>query len=74
LVDVSMPEMDGIELVRRLQAAGRRDRVVFMSARDDEAVRRRIAELGAIELVRKPFVADDLMAALTRAEPLAARA
>jgi FixJ family two-component response regulator len=70
LVDVSMPDMDGLELVRRLRQAGRLYHVVFMSARDDDETRQRIAELGAIELIRKPFTADDLIVALTRARPL----
>ena len=70
LIDVSMPGIDGIELVQRLRQAGRRERVVLMSARDDEATRRRIEALGAIELLRKPFVIDDVIAALGRAQPL----
>jgi FixJ family two-component response regulator len=71
LLDVSMPEMDGFELVRRLRQAGRRDRVVFMSARDDDETRRLVAELGVTELIRKPFTVDDVIAALGRAQPLA---
>jgi FixJ family two-component response regulator len=70
LLDVSMPGMDGVELVRVLRRAGRRDRVVLMSACDRDEVHRRIGELGVIEVVRKPFFSDELVAALMRAEPL----
>lgn len=70
LVDISMGEIDGIELVHQLQRAGRQDPVVFMSAHDDEITRRRIAQIGRIELLRKPFAADQVIAALARATPL----
>jgi FixJ family two-component response regulator len=70
LLDVSMPEMDGFELVRQLRRAGRRDRVVLMSARDDDETQRLAAELGVTELIRKPFSIDDVVAALGRAQPL----
>lgn len=71
LLDVSMPEMDGIELVQQLRRAGRQHCVVFMSAHDDEITRRRIAQIGRIELLRKPFAVDQVIAALARATPLA---
>jgi FixJ family two-component response regulator len=70
LLDVTLPVIDGIELVRRLQQEGRHERVVLMSAGDDDALQRRIASLGAIELVRKPFAAEQLIEALSRAQPL----
>jgi|SRR5579862_1754765 len=70
LLDVSMPTMDGLALARELQRDGRRERVVFMSADGTEGIRRRIAEFGAIELVRKPFVVEELIGALIHAQPL----
>jgi FixJ family two-component response regulator len=74
LIDVSMPDMTGIELARRLQCDRRTDRVVLMSARDDSETRRWIEELGPVEFVRKPFRPEDLLAALARARALSTNA
>jgi two-component system, LuxR family, response regulator FixJ len=73
LLDVSMPGIDGIELARRLKWGGRREPVVFMSARDDDALRAAIAAVGPFELIRKPFAVEVLIAALNRAQPLTRR-
>ena len=59
LIDVHMPEMDGFETCRRLQAqasrAGRPLRVWFMTGAGSAAIDRRAAALGALGVVAKPF-------------------
>jgi len=63
LVDLLMPEMDGAELFRRLQAGlGERcPSVIFVSATPREEVARRVSSVGApAGYVTKPFHVDDL--------------
>jgi signal transduction histidine kinase len=60
VVDVVMPEMNGPELMRRIQPLCPRVRVLFISGYTDEAmVHHGIAESGAAFL-QKPFVPDQL--------------
>jgi DNA-binding response OmpR family regulator len=55
LVDVAMPDLDGLELCRRLRAAGVRAPILVVSARPGQALRQRASEVGADEFIRKPF-------------------
>lgn len=55
VVDIALPGIDGIEVCRRLRAAGDRTPVLFLTARDDEADRIVGLELGADDYVTKPF-------------------
>lgn len=74
VIDLLMPEMDGAELFRRLQAAlGERcPAVILVSATPCEEVRRRVAPVGSpAGYVTKPFNVDDLTAMV--AEALASR-
>jgi FixJ family two-component response regulator len=73
LLDISMPAMDGIELARRLLRDRRPERVVFMSARDEDELSDGLQEFGVTEFVRKPFAPDKLLAAVARARPLGTR-
>ena len=70
-LDVQMPEMDGFEVVRALQA-GRVPAVVFVTAYDEYAVR--AFEVHALDYLLKPFSSDRFRAALGHArEHLAKR-
>ncbi len=57
LLDIMMPEMDGIELLERLNAAGRLASlpVIVVSAVDDIGRVARCIELGAEDHLHKPF-------------------
>lgn len=62
VVDIALPGIDGIEVCRRLRAAGDRTPVLFLTARDDEADRIVGLELGADDYVTKPFSPRELVA------------
>jgi two-component system response regulator MprA len=64
VLDVSMPEIDGLEVCRRLRAAGDRTPVLMLTARD--AVDDRVAGLdaGADDYLVKPFALRELQARL----------
>ncbi|MFO7566308.1 MAG: response regulator transcription factor [Enhygromyxa sp.] len=61
VVDVSMPEVDGFEFVRRLRAEDRETPVLFLSARSDEIDRILGLELGGDDYVTKPFSTRELV-------------
>ncbi len=65
LVDIRMPQMDGIELARHLAGAAHPPAVVFTTAYDQYAVQ--AFELNAIDYLVKPVRAQRLAAALEKA-------
>ena len=73
LLDVMMPGMDGLAVLRRLREAGHRVPVIMLTARGDEADRVVGLELGADDYVGKPFSPRELLAriraVLRRAAP-----
>ena len=66
LLDVQMPEMDGLTTLEALRALDPTARVAMLTANaDGEAVRRALA-LGALDYVLKPFRARRLAEAVDR--------
>jgi DNA-binding response OmpR family regulator len=63
LLDVMMPGMDGLEVLRRIRARSRVP-VLMLTARGDEADRVVGLELGADDYVPKPFSPRELLARL----------
>jgi DNA-binding response OmpR family regulator len=59
-----MPEVDGLELCRRLRARGLAAPILVVSARPGEELHRRALEAGADEFIRKPFDNTELLARL----------
>ena len=55
LLDVAMPDVDGLELCRRLRAGGFTAPILVVSARPGQELLRRAAQAGADEFIRKPF-------------------
>jgi len=55
LIDVAMPEVDGLELCRRLRRSGFTGPLLVVSARPGEELPVRAAQAGANEFIRKPF-------------------
>jgi two-component system response regulator FixJ len=71
LLDVLMPEMDGLELQERLNSIGFKLPVIVMTAKGDVETAVRAMKAGAADFIEKPFDDDLLLeavnAALTRA-------
>jgi len=57
LLDVMMPELDGPSTYRRLQESEetRSIPVIFLTAKVQPADRRKLADLGALGIIAKPF-------------------
>jgi DNA-binding response OmpR family regulator len=62
ILDVGLPGLDGVEVCRRLRAAGDWTPLLFVTARDDEVDRVVGLELGADDYVTKPFSPRELVA------------
>ncbi|NBZ86526.1 response regulator transcription factor [Stagnihabitans tardus] len=61
ILDIGLPEMDGLETCRRLRA-GSEVPILFLTARDDEIDRVLGFEMGADDYVTKPFSPRELVA------------
>jgi two-component system response regulator MprA len=64
VLDVAMPELGGLELCRRLRAAGDRTPVLMLTARDRVADRVSGLDAGADDYLVKPFALEELTARL----------
>jgi two-component system OmpR family response regulator len=61
VLDIGMPEMDGLEVCRRLRQTSQIP-ILFLSARDDEIDRILGLEIGGDDYVTKPFSPRELVA------------
>ena len=64
LLDLTMPDLDGLEVLRRLRRAGDEVPVCVLSARDEVEDRVRGLEAGADDYVVKPFAVEEVAARL----------
>lgn len=62
ILDILMPQMDGLELCRRLRAASDALPIIFLTSKDDEFDRVLGLELGADDYLCKPFSIRELVA------------
>jgi two-component system response regulator MprA len=62
VLDVLMPDVDGLEVCRRLRRAGSRLPVLMLTARDEVADRVAGLDAGADDYVVKPFALAELLA------------
>jgi FixJ family two-component response regulator len=69
VLDVGLPQMNGLDLQRRLADDGLDIPVVFITARDDSSGRLQAQALqaGAVAFLRKPFIDEDLLNAVRSA-------
>ncbi len=67
IVDVRMPEMNGLDLQKQLNASGIRLPVVFITAHEDLAIKMQALEAGAYAFLQKPFSAPSLIDAINLA-------
>jgi len=63
-LDIKLPEMSGLALLERLRQMNPEVGVVMLTARGDDATRKRAIELGAMFFLSKPFRSEDLVKAV----------
>jgi len=64
LLDIAMPDVDGLELCSLLRRRGVTCPILVVSARPGHELTRKALEAGADEFIRKPFDNADLLARL----------
>jgi CheY-like chemotaxis protein len=69
LLDIAMPGISGPQLQRELQRLRIKIPIIFITAQQDEAVRSRVLEDGAVQCLLKPFSDTALLQALNAALP-----
>ncbi len=67
LLDVFMPEMNGVELSTKLASAGCYLPRIMITGRDDRQTEHLLEGVKAVEILHKPFDEEFLLAAITRA-------
>ncbi|MEE3468029.1 MAG: HD domain-containing phosphohydrolase [Eubacterium sp.] len=63
LLDISMPEMDGFEVLKELRSReeGKDIPVIFLTGNEEDSIEAKGLEYGAIDYIRKPFIANVLV-------------
>ncbi len=61
LLDIAMPEMDGIETFKRMKESSPDVPVIFLTASGDEDDVRNAIKLGAVNYLKKPFPPQELL-------------
>ena len=67
VLDLGLPDLDGLEVLKRLRDSGSVVPVIVLSSRADEPGKVRALDLGADDYVTKPFGMDELLARLRAA-------
>jgi two-component system OmpR family response regulator len=62
VLDLMLPRIDGWQVLQTLRAAGHREPILLLTARDAVADRVRGLDLGADDYVTKPFALEELVA------------
>jgi FixJ family two-component response regulator len=70
VLDVAMPDLDGLELQQALTAAAAPRPIIFITGKGDIPTSVRAMKAGAIDFLTKPVSDKDLLAAIARAEAL----
>jgi two-component system KDP operon response regulator KdpE len=67
LLDLGLPDQDGLEVIRRLRAAGSKVAIIVLSSRGEESAKVDALDLGADDYVTKPFGMAELVARIRTA-------
>ncbi|MBV8094086.1 MAG: response regulator transcription factor, partial [Acetobacteraceae bacterium] len=68
VLDLGLPDLDGIEVIRRVREAGSAIPIIVLSSRSDERGKVEALDLGADDYVTKPFGVDELLARIRAAQ------
>jgi two-component system KDP operon response regulator KdpE len=68
VLDLGLPDIDGLEVIRRVRTAGVTLPIIVLSSRDEEAAKVAALDLGADDYVTKPFGIDELFARIRTAQ------
>jgi two-component system chemotaxis response regulator CheY len=67
IMDITMPEMDGLQAVKEIRKRDAKARIIMCSAMGQQAMVIEAIQSGAKDFVVKPFQADRVVEAVTKA-------
>ena len=67
LLDLTLPDLDGLEVIRRLRSTGDKTPIIVLSSRGEEKGKVEALDLGADDYVTKPFGMSELVARIRTA-------
>jgi two-component system KDP operon response regulator KdpE len=68
VLDVGLPDIDGLEVIKRIRDAGFVVPIIVLSSRNDEAAKVQALDAGADDYVTKPFGIEELLARIRAAQ------
>ncbi|HEY1936243.1 MAG TPA: response regulator transcription factor [Acetobacteraceae bacterium] len=68
VLDLGLPDIDGLEVIRQLRGSGATLPIIVLSSREDEKAKVDALDLGADDYVTKPFGMDELQARIRAAQ------
>jgi len=68
VLDLGLPDIDGLEVIRNLRGMGAALPIIVLSSREDEKAKVDALDLGADDYVTKPFGMDELQARIRAAQ------
>ena len=70
IMDITMPNMDGIEALRKIKDIDANARIVMCSAMGQESMVMEAIKLGALDFIVKPFKQDRIIQTVSKLLPL----
>ncbi len=68
VLDLGLPDIDGLEVIRQLRTGGAALPIVVLSSRGEEGAKVAALDLGADDYITKPFGIDELLARIRAAQ------
>ena len=68
VLDLGLPDIDGLEVIRRIRDVGSAVPIIVLSSRSDEAAKVQALDFGADDYVTKPFGIEELLARIRAAQ------
>jgi len=66
MMDITMPEMDGLEALKQIKKADRNANVIMCSAMGQQAIVIECIQLGAKDFIVKPYMAERVLESVSR--------
>ena len=68
VLDLGLPDMDGLDVVKRIRESGATLPIIILSSREKESAKVEALDRGADDYVTKPFGVDELLARIRAAQ------
>ena len=68
-LDISLPDMDGLFVLKELRLKHPQAKILIVTANDQKMLQKQALLMGASGILLKPFVVDDIKAALAQVFP-----